>query len=187
VVGALLTWQLAADVVRMSVAPLLDAAGPWPPSGETLVLYLVDHLVGLSVRFTVLAAVTVHFARASPMPVLLALVGTGSVLVITKMTTAASLVPFHQSVSGFTAVTRALLVAWRAVRRRAEPTPDGAHAALLVLVATDLMNAVVHASQAFDASWHELLCADTAAVGLMLLGYVAALGKEAAQQWRQAS
>ncbi len=49
------------------------------------------------------------------------------------------------------------------------------------------VNALVHASHLFDAWWSELLVADTAAVAFVLLGYLAVLGKEAAQRWRQAS
>ena len=52
---------------------------------------------------------------------------------------------------------------------------------------TDVVNALVHASHLFDAWWSELLVADTAAVAIVLLGYLAVLGKEAAQRWRQAS
>ena len=109
----------------------------------------------------------------------------GGALVLTKLTTGASLVPFHQWTSGITALACVLVVGWSIAQRRA--APDGAHAALLVLVVTDVVNALVHASHLFDAWWSELLVADTAAVAIVLLGYLAVLGKEAAQRWRQAS
>ena len=185
VVGALLTWQLAADVVRMAIDPRLDAAGPWPLAGADLWLYFLDHAISLSVRFTIVAAVVVHFARHSPVPILLAFVVALAALVLTKLTTGASLVPFHQWTSGITALACVLVVGWSIAQRRA--APDGAHAALLVLVVTDVVNALVHASHLFDAWWSELLVADTAAVAIVLLGYLAVLGKEAAQRWRQAS
>ena len=76
---------------------------------------------------------------------------------------------------------------WSAGASRSGARRDGAHAALLVLVVTDVVNALVHASHLFDAWWSELLVADTAAVAIVLLGYLAVLGKEAAQRWRQAS
>lgn len=186
VVGALLSWQLAADVIRMAIDPHLEAAGSWPYQGGTLLLYFLDHAIAMSVRFTILAAVVVHFARLSPLPVGLAFLGTVAALVVAKMTLAISLIPFHQALSALTALGCVVVIGWSIARREAS-TPDGAHAALLVLATTDLVNAIVHTSHAFDAWWSELHHADTAAVALVLLGYLAALGREGVQRWRQAS
>lgn len=187
VVGALLSWQLAADVLRMAMDPHLHAAGPWPYSGATLCLYFVDHAVAMSVRFTILAAIVVHFARLSPLPIALAFVGALATLVVTKMTLGISLVTYHQGLSALTALACVLVIGWSITKRRETTTPDGAHAALLVLATTDLLNAIVHATHAFDAWWSELNQADTAAVALVLLGYVGALGREVAHRWRRAS
>lgn len=197
IVGGLLTWQLASDVLRMSVAPTLDRAGSWPYRGSELGLYFLDHALTLSLRFTILGAVWVHFGRWRVAPVIGAYAVTLLGIVAYKLVTGATLVPAHQWIAMVTASVTATIIAARALgvvrRARAAPhtepeiQPDGAHAALLVLAATDLANALTHASHTFDQFWSELRYADTLAVMLVALGYSIALGKEAADRWRQPS
>ncbi len=188
IVGALLSWQLAVDVARMALAPSLDEAGAWPYAGATLASYFVDHALELSVRFTILAAVAHHFARVSVQPVALAMATSFVVLVTYKLTTGATLVPLHQLIAALSALACAAIViarvlGWRAAGER----PDGAHAALMVLVTTDVANSIAHASERLEEVWVELRYADTAAVSVVAAGYGVALLRDAGERWRRAS
>jgi hypothetical protein len=186
VVGLLFTWQLAADLARMAIAPTLDAY-PWPYGGGTLVLYYLDHALELSVRFTMVAAVWAHFGRWSVAPVLSAYVTCVAGLVVYKVATDASLVPVHQLLAALTATTCVGVALARVLGPRERlPLPDGAHAALLLLIATDATNALAHASHSLEAWWPALRVADMAAVTTIAAGYAVVLGKEALGRWRRA-
>jgi len=185
-VGALFSWQLAVDVGRMAVAPVLDAES-WPYSGGTLGLYYLDHALELSVRFTILAAVWVHFGRWSVGPVVSAFVVSVAALVTYKSLSGESLIPVHQLFAALGATGCVGIILLRVFGpREGAPRPDGAHAVLLVLVATDAANSIAHATHLFDVWWAELRTADTVAVFAVVGGYSIALGKEAIGRWRQA-
>ncbi len=186
-VALVLTWLLSVELARKLVGPELDAAGAWPYTGRTLWLYFLDHALELSVRFTMVAAVVAHFSARPVTSVAIAYAAAFAFLVVYKLVTAASLVPVHQVLSGLTALACVIAIGHRALRRSDAPSPDGAHAALLVLAATDLANAMAHASHTFDAWWSELVYADAVAVAVLVIGYATALGKETAARWRQAS
>ena len=186
VVGLVFTWQLAVDLVRMAIGPALDA-GSWPYEGGLLGLYFLDHALGLGFRFAIFAAVWALYGKWSLTPLgslyLASLLG----LMAYKVITGATLVPFHQAFAGLVAAGCVGVILLRVLGpRETVLQPNGAHAALLLLVATDTANAVVHATHVFDAWWAELRYADTAAAAILVLGYTGALAREAVSRWRQA-
>ncbi|MCZ7685892.1 MAG: hypothetical protein M5U28_46905 [Sandaracinaceae bacterium] len=74
-IAALFAWELVADLGRIALSPVLDAA-PFPYTGGMLALYYADHALHLSFRFALVAACLRVFERASIMPALYAFAAT---------------------------------------------------------------------------------------------------------------
>lgn len=186
VVGLLFTWQLAVDLARRAISPALDAAS-LPYEGGLLGLYYLDHALELGFRFAIFAAVWAQYGRWKLTPVAATYVGSFLALVLYKLATGASLVPFHQVFGGLVSLGCVGVVVVRVLGpREAMAQPNGAHAILLLLVATDTANAVLHATHAFDAWWDQLRYADTVAASTIVVGYAVAMTREAVRRWRQA-
>ncbi len=185
VIAALFAWELTANTARLLVTPAIDAAAQ-PYSGGALALYSLDHALVLSFRFAMLAACLAHFERR---PITLAIHGFGATilaLVLFKETTDSSLVPFHHAVAAIT-VLICWVLALRAVLAPASrlQDPDGAHAALLLILAVALVKVSLHYFHSTDERWDEVRWADLLVYGLIALAYVGALAhRYGGQRWR---
>lgn len=184
VVALLFAWELLADMARLAIAPLLDAA-PAPYDGGMLLLYYLDHALVVSFRFAVLAASLRLFERASIRPALYGFAATVLVLVIVKESTQVSLIPVHAAIAAGT-VGVSWVLAGRAVLARPErmQVPDGAHVVLLVILALLLVKVCLHYFGPVQETWSDVLTSDTLVHGLVAVAYLAALVRIGVRQWR---
>jgi hypothetical protein len=183
IIALLFAWELAADMARLAIGPMLDAAAP-PYAGSTLFLYYLDQALVLSFRFALVAACLRHFNRSSIWPAAYAFAATTLAVIVFKETTRASLLPVHTLVAVATAG-----VCWvLAIRAVLAPpsrlqTPDGAHAVLLVILALVLVKACMYYFGPVGETWSEILMSDTFVHGIIAVGYLGALLRNGVRHW----
>lgn len=186
-IAALFAWELVADLGRIALSPVLDAA-PFPYTGGMLALYYADHALHLSFRFALVAACLRVFERASIMPALYAFAATTAGVVIFKQATGLSLVPVHHVIAAVTTLACWVLVI-RAVF--APPSrlqvPSGAHVALVLVVTLMLVKVALHYFGPLDDTWSDVRMADTFVHGLIAAGYLGGLLRNGVRRWRTSS
>ncbi len=177
-------WDLLANVARLAIDPMLDAASV-PYTGGALALYYLDHALVLSFRFALLAACLARFERTSILPAAYGFAFVVVGVIIAKETTGVSLVPIHHGISALTIIA-CWILALRAVFAPATriQTPDGAHAVLLLLLAADLVKVSLHYFRAPGETWFEVRWADLLVHGLIAIGYLGALARQGVVRWR---
>lgn len=186
-VAVLFAWELAADLGRIALVPVLDAA-PLPYSGGALALYYVDHALHLSFRFALVAACLKVFERRSILPAVHAFAATTAGVVIFKEATGLSLIPVHHVVAAVTTLVCWILL----IRAVFAPTerlhvPSGAHAALVLVVTLMLVKVTLHYFGPPDDTWSDVRMADTFVHGLIAAGYLGGLTWNGARRWRTSS
>lgn len=187
VVGLLLTWQLAANVARLAIDPVLDATAP-PYEGALWAIYYLDHGLVLSFRFALLTAFWVHFAGGRPRTIGAPFALTIFAMIVYKETTGSSLEPAHAVVMALVSSV-CVVIALRAMLAPVERlrVPDGAHAALLLVATADLLNDVLHHAQPLVESWPSIRATGTLVAGALVAGYATAVGRKVVLAWRGTS
>lgn len=184
VIAVFFAWVLFADLARLWLDPLLDAA-ELPYEGGALGLYYADHALVLSFRFALLAACWSHFGGGSLRLPLWSFGLTFVVVVVLKEATGISLVPVHHAVAGIVLAACWILV-MRAILAPASrlKAPDGAHAVLLVILALMLVKVTLHYVGPIEDTWTEVRRADVLVHGAIALGYVSVLVRKGVRRWR---
>lgn len=183
-VAALFAWFVAANIGRMLLDYVLDAAQP-PYAGSVLGAYYLDHALVLSFRFALLGACALHFANVRVRNVAAAFVATWVALVAYKQLTGGSLLPFHFGVAIVTISLAWVLIA-RAVLapvHRFVP-PDIGHAVLVLLAATDVVKVALEYGGPVTQTWPMVRNMDLVVDAIIVLGYSMTWARRQARRWQ---